>query len=111
MASNKIEGEKNLTNRGRGRPKGSQNKTTRLAKEAIEKAAEGLGGVDRMIAWAKEDPSNEKVFWSQMYTKLLPVQVAGDPDNPIKTEEVGAASAKLAAYLDTIAERSGTSGE
>lgn len=98
-----------------GRPKGAVNKSTRLAKEAIELAAQGLGGVDRMVAWAKEDPSNEKVFWSQMYTKLIPVQVAGDPDNPIKTEEVGQGSAKLMAYLNGLAERSrddsGASGE
>lgn len=66
-----------------GRKKGTPNKTTVKAKEAIEIAAQGLGGADRLIAWAKEDPSNEKVFWSQMYTKLLPLQVKGDPDAPV----------------------------
>lgn len=70
---------------GPGRPKGSQNKTTKLAKDAIAAVAEGLGGVDRMIAWAKENPQNERVFWSQMYTKLLPLQVQGDADNPLMT--------------------------
>ena len=57
-----------------GRQKGSLNKTTSVAKEAIELAAEGIGGVERMIEWVKEDPGNERIFWSQMYTKLLPVQ-------------------------------------
>lgn len=73
--ANKLEGEKNLTNRGRGRPKGSQNKTTKAAKDAIMYAAEGLGGAERLVAWAKEDPVNEKAFWTQIYTKLLPLDV------------------------------------
>lgn len=57
-----------------GRKKGTPNKTTAVAKEAIELAAEGIGGVERLIDWVKEDPGNERVFWSQMYTKLLPLQ-------------------------------------
>lgn len=67
-----------------GRTKGTPNKTTQLAKDAISAAAEGLGGVNRLIEWAKEDKANEKVFWSQIYTKLVPVQVGGDPDNPLE---------------------------
>ena len=70
---------------GPGRPKGVPNKTTVIAKDAIAKAAEALGGVDRLVAWAKEDPSNEKVFWGTIYPKLLPLQVTGDPDSPIQT--------------------------
>lgn len=69
--------------KGRGRPKGSQNRTTRAAKEAIELAAEGLGGYERLVEWAQSDPINERVFWSQMYTKLMPLQVTGDADNPL----------------------------
>lgn len=66
-----------------GKPKGATNKTTRTAKEAIALAAEGLGGVDRLIAWAQEDPLNERAFWSGIYPKLIPVQVSGDPNNPL----------------------------
>jgi hypothetical protein len=36
-----------------------------------------LGGTDRLIAWAKEDPANEKVFWGTIYLKLLPLQLNG----------------------------------
>lgn len=61
-----------------GRKKGTPNKTTVAAKEAIALAADGLGGTDRMIEWVKEDPLNERVFWSQMYTKLLPHQLEGE---------------------------------
>lgn len=76
---NKITGGKP----GPGRPKGSQNKVTKAAKEAIAEAAEQLGGVNRIVAWAKEDPLNERAFWSSVYPKLLPLQVAGDSDNPL----------------------------
>lgn len=67
----------NRGNAGKGRPKGSKNKTTTIAKEAIALAAEGVGGTDRLIEWVKESPDNERIFWSQMYTKLLPHQVEG----------------------------------
>jgi hypothetical protein len=60
-----------------GRKKGTPNKTTALAKEAIAAAAEGLGGTDRLVAWAKEDPANEKAFWTQIYTKIVPLQHDG----------------------------------
>ena len=65
----------NLTHAGKGRAKGSQNKTTVAAKEAIALAAQGLGGTDRLIAWAKEDPLNERAFWSSIYPKLIPLDV------------------------------------
>ena len=58
----------------RGRPVGARSKTTVLAKEAIAAAADKLGGVNRLVAWAKADPANERVFWGQIYTRLLPVQ-------------------------------------
>lgn len=60
-----------------GRPKGVPNKTTQTAKDAIAKAAEALGGADRLVDWAKEDPANEKAFWTAIYPKLLPLQVTG----------------------------------
>lgn len=53
-------------------------KTTLAAKEAIQLAAEGLGGTQRLIEWAKEDPLNERAFWSGIYPKLLPLQVTAD---------------------------------
>lgn len=61
-----------------GRKKGTPNKTTQLAKDAIAHAAERLGGQERLAAWATETPDNERVFWSQIYTKLLPLQVTHD---------------------------------
>jgi len=66
---------------GKGRPKGALNKTTQIAKDAIALAAEALGGTKRLSAWAKEDPKNEAAFWTTIYPKLLPLQLAGAGEN------------------------------
>lgn len=66
---------------GRGRPKGAVNKTTRIAKDAIAYAADALGGGERLVNWAKEDPKNEAAFWTTIYPKLLPLQVNGPGEN------------------------------
>ena len=58
-----------------GRPKGVQNKLPKEAKEVIAEAASRLGGVDRLIAWAQQDPLNERAFWASIYPKLLPLTV------------------------------------
>ena len=63
-----------------GRPKNSPNKTTTSAKAAIALAAERLGGVKRLVAWAKSSPENERVFWSTIYPRLVPHEVAGSAD-------------------------------
>ena len=68
---------------GLGRPKGSQNKVSKAAKEVIAEAAAGLGGSERLLAWAKEDPANERAFWATIYCKLVAVTVAGDSENPL----------------------------
>jgi len=68
-----------------GRVKGTPNKVTTAAKDAIAQAAEALGGTERLVAWAQEDPQNEKVFWGTIYPKLLPLQVSGEGGGPIQT--------------------------
>lgn len=67
-----------------GRQKGTPNKFTRAAKDTISEVAERLGGPDRMLEWVQEDGANERVFWGTIYPKLLPLQVSGDPDNPMQ---------------------------
>lgn len=67
----------------KGRPKGVPNKLTQSVRDAIAQAAEGLGGVEGLIAWARKDDKNEAAFWTSLYPKLLPLQVAGDPKHPI----------------------------
>lgn len=75
--------------KGQKRPnqgKRGPDKTTSTAKEAIALAAEGLGGTQRLIDWAKEDAKNEAAFWTTIYPKLLPLQVTGAGGGPIKSE-------------------------
>jgi len=62
---------------GPGRPKGVPNKVTTIAKNVIAEAADKLGGVDRLVQWAREDKLNERAFWATIYPKLIPVQVEG----------------------------------
>lgn len=71
-----------------GKPKGALSKTTRTAKEAISIAAEKLGGADRLVEWAKEDPANERAFWTTIYPKLLPLQVTGEGGAPLVVQVV-----------------------
>jgi hypothetical protein len=71
-----------------GRAKGCPNKTTKTAKDAIAMAAEKLGGAARLVAWVKEDPVNERVFWGSIYPKLLPLQVTGDGGGPLVVQTV-----------------------
>lgn len=84
----KIAKNKNLEGKRQGRPKGSPNKTTATVKAAIEMAAEGLGGAARLVEWAKQDPKNEAAFWTTIYPKLLPLQIAGDKENPLRVISV-----------------------
>ena len=51
----------------------------------ILEVASGLGGAKRMLEWAQEAPENERAFWVQVYPKLLPLQIAGDPESPLET--------------------------
>ena len=67
----------------KGRPAGVPNKLTTAAKSAIEAAAEGLGGAKRLQEWASSDPLNERAFWTQIYPKLLPLQVTGQDGAPL----------------------------
>lgn len=64
-----------------GKPKGAISKTSKSAKEAIAIAADKLGGADRLVEWAQEDPLNERAFWASIYPKLLPLQVSGAGPN------------------------------
>lgn len=73
-------------NAGKGRPKGAVNKTTREVKEMILAALEGVGGIDYLQARAK-DPKTASAFLT-LVGKVLPLQVAGDPENPLTVQVV-----------------------
>lgn len=68
---------------GPGRTKGVPNKVTAVAKDAIAQAAAELGGAQRLVTWVRQDKKNEHAFWTVIYPKLIPVQIGGDPNNPL----------------------------
>lgn len=80
--ANKIQ-EQNLTRKGAGRPKGSPNKTTALLKDAILQAAEGAGGKEGLIGYLKTQATANPGPFMALLGKVLPMQVTGDPDNPV----------------------------
>jgi hypothetical protein len=63
-----------------GRAKGTPNKVTASAKEAITLAFDNIGGVDALTEWAK---TNQDAFYTKVWPKVLPLQLAGDPENPL----------------------------
>lgn len=66
---------------GPGRPKGSQNKTTRQIKDMVLAALEGAGGVKYLTERAK-DPRTASAFLT-LLGKVLPLQVAGHNGGPV----------------------------
>lgn len=83
-----MAGAANLTNAGKGRPKGAKNKTSTIAKDALAHAFDALGGQDALVSWALESDENRKIFYQAIWPKLLPLQVAGEGGGPILTEIV-----------------------
>jgi hypothetical protein len=45
------------------------------ARTAIALAFEGMGGLKKLIAWAK---SHQTIFYKDLYSKLIPMQLQGD---------------------------------
>jgi hypothetical protein len=56
---------------GKGRKKGSANKSTLAVKEALQHAFQGLGGVPALQNWATQEPTEFYKLWA----KLLPTEV------------------------------------
>lgn len=80
---NKIGG--NTGNRGKGRPKGSPNKTTALLKDAILAAAEKAGDEAGMIGYLEKQAKDNPTAFLSLLGRVLPLQLASDPDEPLKT--------------------------
>lgn len=74
-------------NAGKGRPKGVPNKTTAFLKDAILKAAENAGkqhGSDGMVSYLEAQAKLNPGPFMALLGKVLPMQVIGDDENPLK---------------------------
>lgn len=69
----------NLTNAGKGRPKGVPNKTTTVLKEMILGALDEKGGVEYLVEQADKNPA----AFLTLLGKVLPMQVTGADDGPV----------------------------
>lgn len=78
----------NRGNAGKGRPKGSPNKTTAVLKDAIILAADQTGqdgkGKDGLTGYLRHIAQTNVAAFSALLGRVLPLQVGGDPENPIE---------------------------
>ncbi len=75
--------KKGHTNNPNGRPKGTPNKVTKSVREHFATAFDLLQDDDtvNLTAWGKANPTE----FYRLASKLIPLQVANDPDNPMPT--------------------------
>ena len=77
MASSGAQAENLSARKGRGRPKGSKNKTSLILKHAILSALDAAGGEAYLQRIANDEP---KAFCS-LLGRVLPMTVSGDSDD------------------------------
>ncbi len=83
-----MAGAANLTNAGKGRPKGAVNKTTALLKDAILAAATKAGGEGGLEAYLADQAEKNPGPFMALLGKVLPMQLTGDDGGAIKIEAV-----------------------
>lgn len=66
-----------------GRAKGTPNKTTALLKDAILRAAEAAGGNEGLVGYLQAQATANPGPFMALLGKVLPMQIGGDPDNPV----------------------------
>lgn len=94
---------------GPGRPKGLPNKTTALLKDAILEAATLAGGKAGLVGYLTAQATENPGPFMALVGKVLPLQLAGDPDNPLKFEAVERDAERFASGIAGLAARVGKS--
>lgn len=69
---------------GKGRPKGTQNKMTKVLKDMILQALDEAGGVDYLVTQAGENPT----AFLTLVGKVLPLQLTGENGGPITVHKI-----------------------
>lgn len=67
-----------------GRIAGTPNRTTALLKDAILEAAKAAGGKGELVGYLTTQASANPTAFMSLLGKVLPMQIAGDPDNPLR---------------------------
>ena len=79
-------------NAGKGRKAGVPNKTTALLKDAILQATADAGGKDGLVGYltqqAKRALKSNPAPYMGLLGRVLPLQVCGDPDNPLQSNHI-----------------------
>ena len=65
-----------------GRPKGAKNKVSAAVKDMVIQALNNKGGVEYLERQAEANPT----AFLTLIGKVIPLQVAGDPDAPLVTQ-------------------------
>ena len=71
---------------GPGRPKGSQNKTTALLKDAILQAATKAGGEEGLVGYLQTQADKNPASFLPLLGKVLPLQLTGEDGGNIVHE-------------------------
>jgi hypothetical protein len=71
-----------------GRTKGTPNKTTALLKDAILTAAEIAGDEKGLVGYLTRQAGANPTAFLALLGKVLPMQIAGDPDSPLRIETI-----------------------
>jgi len=75
-----MAGRKPGTPKTGGRQKGTPNKLTSDVRAMILEALDKAGGVSYLVKKAEDNPA----AFLTLLGKVLPMQVSGDPDNPLR---------------------------